>query len=36
MAVTVPGMLGHKRHTEERRVEKAQEFNEQYLGIIKG
>ena len=36
MAVTVPGMLGHKRHTEERRTEKAQEFNEQYLGIIKG
>jgi hypothetical protein len=36
MSVTVPGMLGHKRNTEERRTEKAQKFNEYYLGIIKG
>tara|TARA_Y100000296_G_scaffold86575_1_gene126777 strand:+ start:456 stop:2042 length:1587 start_codon:yes stop_codon:yes gene_type:complete len=36
MSTTIPGMLGHRRHTEEERTKQAEGFNEQYLGIIKG
>jgi len=36
MNTTIPGMLGHKRHTSDARLEEAKKFNEQYLGIIKG
>jgi len=36
MSTTIPGMLGHKKYTEERREQEAKQFNEQYLSIIKG
>jgi hypothetical protein len=36
MNTSIPGMLGYKRHDEQRRLEEAKKFNEQYLGIIKG
>ena len=33
---TIPGMLGHKKNTENQRGLEAAKFVEQYLGIIKG
>ena len=35
-STTIPGMIGHKVHTEDDRMQAAKEFNKQYLGIIKG
>ena len=36
MSTSVPGMLGHKKHTEDSRLQEAIKFNEQYAAIIKG
>ena len=36
LSTTIPGMLGHKKHTEDSRVKEAIKFNEQYAAIIKG
>ncbi len=36
MSTSVPGMLGHKRHAEDSRIQEAIKFNEQYAAIIKG
>jgi len=36
LSTTIPGMLGHRRSQKENQQEKAKEFNEQYMSIIKG
>jgi len=36
ISTTIPGMRDHKLASETKRTEGAEEFNEQYLGLIKG
>jgi hypothetical protein len=36
ISTTIPGMQGHKRTNENQRTTEAENFNEQYIGLIKG
>ena len=36
ISTTIPGMLGHRRTKETQRSKEAEEYNQQYLGLIKG
>jgi hypothetical protein len=36
LSTTIPGMLGHKKNTQDGRIQEARQFYEQYAAIIKG
>ena len=36
ISTTIPGMIGHKITKENQRTAQAAEFNEKYIGLIKG
>jgi hypothetical protein len=36
ISTTIPGMQGHKVRKESQRTAEGEEFNKQYIGLIKG